>query len=76
MKCWAKFLTTTPPGCIMLAFGVGFAWICCLAITQLSLESRCLAAGYPSVSVTVMFRAFCVRRENQTDKVVPIGSIP
>lgn len=38
-------------------------------------EAQCLAAGYPGSSVTWNLRAYCVKRVNQTDVVVPLREV-
>lgn len=35
----------------------------------------CLVHGYPQVQKVFPFRYFCVRREDQTDKVIPADSV-
>jgi hypothetical protein len=38
-------------------------------------EPTCLRAGYPEVKLTWTLRAFCVKRIDQTDVVVPIEEV-
>lgn len=32
----------------------------------------CLEKGYPDVKMTYTFEAYCVKRVNQTDEVIPV----
>lgn len=38
-------------------------------------QSKCLAAGYPDYKMTWNWHAYCVKRVNQTDVVVPLEQV-
>lgn len=38
-------------------------------------DSHCLRHGYPQSSLTFTFHAYCIKRVNQTDVVVPLDSL-
>lgn len=43
---------------------------------QNSVQTTCLAAGYPAIRTTFSpLQGYCVRRVNQTDEVVTVESI-
>jgi hypothetical protein len=41
--------------------------------TKMSADSKCLAAGYTSSKVSWKLDAYCIKRVDQTDVVVPLG---
>lgn len=51
-------------------FIVGLWWAA-LVVVSLWSEPHCLRAGFPHVNVTWNFQRYCVKREEQTDRVVP-----
>jgi hypothetical protein len=44
-------------------------------VTEARARVDCLAYGYPAVKVDMALRAYCVRRVDQTDVVVPLDKV-
>ena len=42
-------------------------------IAGIVVDSRCLAAGYPTAHIDFKFNAYCTRRVDQTDVTVPLA---
>lgn len=44
------------------------------SIQELRVDAQCAALGWRDSNVTWNFKAYCIRRVNQTDVVVPLDS--
>lgn len=52
-----------------------FIWLLSLAPYSLYAKAKCLSYGYPRYSVSVTYKAYCIRTINQTEFVVPLKDI-
>lgn len=59
---------------MLVALVIG-AWWAALFVVSLWSEPHCLQAGYPHVNVTWNFQRYCVKREEQTDRVIPYSEV-
>lgn len=50
--------------CVLVIFGA-----CAFEALEARAESRCLARGFPSATLTAGLTTYCVKRVNQTDIV-------
>lgn len=57
------------------AFSLFMVWTFALGVVGLLSEPHCLRAGYPKVNITWNFQRYCVKREDQTDRVVPYAEV-
>lgn len=55
--------------CFLLLLGTIGA---CVIVTKAQAKSTCLALGYRSVEIDASLAAYCIKRVDQTDIVVPI----
>ena len=50
-------------------------WPLALAGTAMMTDMACLQAGYKSAKVDFLFNRYCIKRVNQTDKVVRLSDV-
>jgi len=67
MNNWEDFAAV---GAIFLV-AVMLIAICVLGGQLLYTKSKCLKAGYPSTTIDVFLNFYCIKRQDQTDVVVP-----
>ena len=51
------------------------AYVVVAIIRVLSAENICLQRGYRDTSISVTLTAYCIKRVNQTDVVVPLAFV-
>ena len=59
-------------GTIIIGFVV---FVAVYGTVNISSEKACLALGWPSTKVDVSLNAYCVKRVDQTDIVVPLREL-
>lgn len=59
----------------MYGFVAFVLWLVFMLARGLYVETQCLRAGYPDSKVTAIGTAYCVRRVDQTDEVIPLSSV-
>lgn len=60
---------------VFIGPGIFCLWLITLVLVMLSAESDCLAFGYPHVNVSMNMTAYCTKRIDQTDVVVPLAKL-
>lgn len=59
----------------ILAFGAIVAFSIGAIYKRMEATSECLQAGYPSSRMDWQLKTYCVKRQDQTDIVVPLAEV-
>ena len=54
---------------VLILWGLG------MTAAESTIRARCLARGYPNGTLSADLTAYCGRRVNQTDEVIPLGKL-
>jgi hypothetical protein len=49
--------------------------VCVFLVADVRADAACLRAGYPSARIDWSLNAYCVKRVDQTDVVVPLSTV-
>lgn len=60
----------------IIAFGIFVALCMGFVYKNMEASSACLQAGYPQGKLDWKFKTYCVKRQDQTDIVVPLSGRP